>query len=365
MDQRIQKLSSKTIGTFNPDQDSVNQFSESLLTLVEMYGEISVIAAIPAALDGWAKLWFRAHGMPSENMRSIDGWIDTLTDEFKVNTALAREKARLRKYNPWKDASVDEYYYEKLDLIRASEAGISPRRTVEELWLGLPADFQALLDYDEMMEKSVTNFGHALRTKDLSYREMKCRREDLLGRDRGDQLKRRNDRDDGIDNRRNDRHDSRCERGKEEGRGKGYRDNRDRERNKTDTKKGQGEKKRAGVKDDMLSQLPRDKWREDDKGHIMKRRCRFCDKWHMDFDCPSRPSSYSISAALDNQWHSSPNDLDTSGPEEELSESGSENSELNDSKRHWRTTKDIPMTYQNIFSQPPASRDPVSGMKLP
>jgi len=58
VDQRIQKLSSKTMGTFNPDQDSVNQFCESLLTLVEMYGEISVIAAIPAALDGRAKLWF-------------------------------------------------------------------------------------------------------------------------------------------------------------------------------------------------------------------------------------------------------------------------------------------------------------------
>jgi hypothetical protein len=48
---------------------------------------------------------------------------------------------------------------------------------LEELWLGLPPDFQALLDYDEMMEKSVPNFGHALRTKDLSYRAIRRRQD--------------------------------------------------------------------------------------------------------------------------------------------------------------------------------------------
>ena len=64
VDQRIQKLSSKTLGSFDPDLDSVNLFCETLLTLVEMYGELSVIAAIPAALEGRAKMWFRAHGMP-------------------------------------------------------------------------------------------------------------------------------------------------------------------------------------------------------------------------------------------------------------------------------------------------------------
>ena len=64
IDQRIQKLSSKTMGTFDPDKDSVNQFCESLLTFVEMYGEMSVIAAIPASLEGRAKKWFRSHTMP-------------------------------------------------------------------------------------------------------------------------------------------------------------------------------------------------------------------------------------------------------------------------------------------------------------
>jgi hypothetical protein len=141
-----------------------------------MYGEMSVIAAVPAALEGGAKKWFAAHRMPRERMRSIDGWIEALTDEFKVNTAMAREKSMLRRYNPSKDESVDDYYYAKLELVRAGEAGMSRRRTVEELWLGLPADFQALLDYERMMEETVPNFGRILRTKDLSYRSMTSRK---------------------------------------------------------------------------------------------------------------------------------------------------------------------------------------------
>src|ERR1700726_1152742 len=100
IDQRIQKLSSKTMGSFNPDKDSVNIFCESLETLVEMYGEMSVIAAIPAALEGRAEKWFKARGLPREKMRSIDGWIEELMEEFKVNTAVAREKMRQRRYNP-------------------------------------------------------------------------------------------------------------------------------------------------------------------------------------------------------------------------------------------------------------------------
>lgn len=157
------------MGTFDPDVNSVNQFCDSLLTLVEMYGEMSVIAAIPTALERRANRWFKAHGMPRERMRSIDGWIGALKLEFKVNTAVAREKAKLRRYDPSRDKTVDDYYYEKLDLVRSAETGISERRTVAELWMGLPSDLQALLDYDEFTNKSVTDVGHVLRTKDLSY----------------------------------------------------------------------------------------------------------------------------------------------------------------------------------------------------
>lgn len=73
IDQRIQKLSAKTIGTFDPDKDSVNRFWESLLIFVEMYDEMSVIAAIPVSLESRAKKWFRSHIMSRECMCTIDG----------------------------------------------------------------------------------------------------------------------------------------------------------------------------------------------------------------------------------------------------------------------------------------------------
>ena len=255
---------------------------------------------------------------------------------------------------------MDEYYYEKLDLIRASEADITPRRTVEEIWLGLPADFQALLDYDEMMGKSVPNFGHALRTKDLSYREMRRRREDPLGRNGGSRRRNRGQEDEDRRDERRVRDERRREGNekKREGRSKGSGELRDRNRN--DTRK--GDKRRNGEKEDLPPPLPRDKWRKDEKGRMMKRKCRFCDRWHMDFDCPSRPSSYNITAALDDQWHSSSENADASGQDGESEESSTEESDDGQPKRGWKTTKDIPMTYHNVFSNSPID---AAEMKLP
>jgi hypothetical protein len=296
--------------------------------------------------------------MPRARMRSIDGWIDELLAEFRVNTAVAREKARLRKYDVSKDKSVDHYYYEKLDLVRTAEAGISDRRTVEELWLGLPADFQALLDYEEMVRKSVPNFGHALRMKDLSYRAMKERRRDEYGgasREGGR-------RSDGKDDCRRDR-DGRFGKSdytkKDESRYSGTKDVKDGSRDR--------EKRREnrGKDDHPPAQLPRDKWRKDDKGRMMKRKCRFCNKWHMDFDCPTRPASYSLSAALQDQWHSSdgaePNS--DSDPDSSGSSTDSDGTPEPQDGRRWRPAKDITRTYHNVYST--AIPDETKEIKLP
>lgn len=224
---------------------------------------MSVIAAIPASLEGRAKKWFRSHTMSRERMRSIDGWTEALTEEFKVNTAIARERARLRKYTPSQDDSVDDYYYDKLELVRAAEADITLRRTVEELWLGLPPDFQALLDYDEMTAKSVSNFGHSLRTKDLSYRAMLGRRrqesrevvKDINGRNfhkKQDDLHR---------SERFNRRDN-SSKGKGDGKPKDFR----------------SEKRSKDKEKDLPPNLPKEKWRKNEKGKTMKRKYRFCQK---------------------------------------------------------------------------------------
>jgi hypothetical protein len=306
------------MGSFNPDKDSVNIFCESLLTLVEMYGELSVIAAVPAALEGRAEKWFKAHGMPREKMRSIHGWIEELTEEFKVNTAVAREKARQRRYNPNKDESVDDYFYDKVNLVRAAEAGITAKKTVEEVWMGLPPDFQALLDFDEMVLKSVSNFGHALRTKDLSYRAMMNRRHDAFSKKDGNgegRYERREWRNDKPREERRSRSDGKYEkRDRPQERDSKGRNN---ENKQKDARRGDG-------KEDLPPRLPKEKWRKDDKGRTMRRKCRFCNKWHMDYDCLSRPASYSLTAAVDDQrYSSSDEDADASDLDDDSSASTS------------------------------------------
>ena len=96
----------------------------------------------------------------------------------------------------------------------------------------------------------------------------------------------------------------------------------------------------------------------------MKRKCRFCDKWHMDFDCPSKPSSYSVSLSLDDQWHSSSDD-DVSEPDDGSGESETDESAAEEPRRRWRSTRDIPATYHNVYSNSPPDQDPSTEMKLP
>jgi len=307
-----------------------------------MYGEMSVIAGIPAALEGRAGKWFKAHGMPRDRMRSIDGWIEALTREFKVNTAIAREKARMRRYQPSRDQTVDDYYYDKLDLVRAAEAGISDRRTVEELWMGLPADFQALLDYDDFTRKPVTEVGHILRTKDLSYRGMRNRREDS-GKDR----ERQRDGRDGRRRRQDDRRRERESSERKEGRHEDAPATRSTERKdrKESSRRGDDEKK-------LPPPLPKEKWRKDSEGRTMKRKCRHCDKWHMDFNCPTKPASYSISTTH-GQWHhsSDESDADRSKSDDSTSDATtSSGSEDDTPATNWKSGRNIQPAYHNVYS---------------
>jgi hypothetical protein len=206
--------------------------------------------------------------------------------------------------------------------------------------MGLPADFQALLDYERMMEESVPNFGRILRTKDLSYRDMTNRRreERRNSRTRFDNTGSfRDDRRDNKGNRR-DRERKRKDKSTEE--------SRERKDRKSSRDYGKKERKSDVKKDDLPPQLPRDKWRKDEKGRTMKRKCRFCNKWHMDFDCPSKPASYNLTVVSTDQAHLSSDD-------ESLSETDSStisSSDSEDDRPKWKTAKDIPMAYHNVYS---------------
>ena len=60
--------------------------------------------------------WFNSNTMSLDAMETVEGWIDALQNEFEVNTVVARERAKARKYNPDVDKSVMDYFYSKVNL---------------------------------------------------------------------------------------------------------------------------------------------------------------------------------------------------------------------------------------------------------
>jgi hypothetical protein len=108
--------------------------------------------------------------------------------------------------------------------------------------------------------------------------------------------------------------------------------------------------------------LPKEKWRKNDKGCLMKRKCKFCDRWHFDYDCPSKLVSYNITTSYD-QWES----ISSANEESEATTSDDDNSSSTSSdagdRLRYRTTKDITPTYHNVYSI--ASPDSTDDITIP
>ena len=169
---RIQKIDASVIGILDPDKGATNQYCENLRRLVALFGEKSVVAAIPSSFTGRAKDWFASHSMDPKKMRRVEGWIEELKAEFKVNTAAARAEAKDRKYT-FSDSDVMKYYYAKSGLLRTANEEISRQDLIGEIWLGLPADFRMCLRLSEVELLSLQEFSHVLRDIDVTYREKK------------------------------------------------------------------------------------------------------------------------------------------------------------------------------------------------
>ena len=281
---RIQTIDASVIGILDPDKGATNQYCENLRRLVALFGEKSVVAAIPSSFTGRAKDWFASHSMDPKKMRRVEGWIEELKAEFKVNTAAARAEAKDRKYT-LSDSDVMKYYYAKSGLLRTAYENISRQDLIGEIWLGLPADFRMSLRLSEVELLSVSEFSHLLRDIDVTYREKK--REEHRGKERNRDKNYEHVR---VQNRDRDRHRDRD----------GDRDRKKDHRSstvesETDPRKDKG---KVSSKDVSIPEiLPESQWRINANGKRMKRRCRYCDEWHFDYQCPqSQTPNYSIRA---------------------------------------------------------------------
>jgi hypothetical protein len=109
--------------------------------------------------------WFNSNTMSTEEMETVEGWISVLKREFVVNSAKAMEKAAST------DKSVMDYFYQKMYLVKPPNSEINDKYLFDEIWLGLPPEFQGHLDFRSLRLHSLDEIGHTSNDMDPSFRE--------------------------------------------------------------------------------------------------------------------------------------------------------------------------------------------------
>jgi hypothetical protein len=133
------KLNADLLGTWDPAMQHTYAFTANIMQARLIYGDMTVVAAIPTALTGQAKKWFRSlhEELFDPKMNTAKGWVELLEHAFPVDQVRTRWKAKSRHYVPTKDDSVMEYVWDKVELFRPAKRDISEGDLIEEIWLGL------------------------------------------------------------------------------------------------------------------------------------------------------------------------------------------------------------------------------------
>jgi hypothetical protein len=112
-------------------------------------------------------------------MYSVEGWNTCIKIEFKVNTAIARDRAIRRQFTPDDKRSSGLLLFQN----RLPEL-------IDEIWLGLPPEFRTSLNHKDVSSMTLEEFDHPLRDKDLSFRETWRKMNRDLERERNDNPRR-------------------------------------------------------------------------------------------------------------------------------------------------------------------------------
>jgi hypothetical protein len=164
------KVPSDILQLLDPDKGATNFNCKNLERLVDIYGEPSVLAAIPKTLKGRAKDWFAANTLPRTARESVASWIMALKTAFPVDSD-AWVIAQDRNYDPSSDNSVTDYFYDKVNLLRTSDEEIVDDDIKKSIWRGLSAGFQLCFEYDEILALSLETIGNRFLKKDPSFRK--------------------------------------------------------------------------------------------------------------------------------------------------------------------------------------------------
>jgi hypothetical protein len=310
---KVNKIPSDILQPLDPDKGATNFYCKNLERLVDIYGEPSVLAAIPKTLKGRAKDWFAANTLPRTARESVASWIIALKAAFPVDPD-AWGKAQDRKYDPLSDNSVMDYFYDKVNLLRTSDEEIVEEDIKKSIWRGLPAGFQLCFEYDEIQGMSLETIGNRFLKKDPSFRKTWFANHPAMSKGQSSRSPR---------SERYERPWKVPEAPRSIDKAK---DSKSTSSNRTPS----ASKSSSTTTDKKPPppRLPREEWRKDKEGRTMTRKCQHCNGWHFDFNCPRRPKSFSIHAAL-NQWPDSDtenNETPTSPSDEDKDSSDSSDS---------------------------------------
>jgi hypothetical protein len=129
-----------------------------------------MIIVISNIFIGRTKDWFMIYSISMEKMKMMEGWIEYLKEEFKVNIIMIRIKVNRRKYTI-NDDDIMKYFYIKLELLWTTNEKIDESILIDEIWLDLSTEFHILLNYNDISNLRLIEFDHLLRDKDLNFRE--------------------------------------------------------------------------------------------------------------------------------------------------------------------------------------------------
>jgi hypothetical protein len=309
---RVHKIPSELFIELDPKKGATDLYFNNLRHLATLYGDQSVIAGIPRSLQGRARDWWTSNPMTVEEMSTVEGWIDAIGREFPVYVPRAKAEAMAYKYRPTEDLDVLDYFYAKINKLRSAQRSMRDSEIIDYVWEGLPPGLQKLLDYAQLSTMSLTEVGRSLGNKDLAYRE------EVLSMEKyhaiGDRSK-----------------DRRYGKSTADAQVTSVSFKPSSKTPKIGTKTKNKGKEKSTELPPIPDPLPREQWKADKQGRTMTRKCRFCGQWHFDFDCPKRPTSYSLTTIVSESLGQLASSAEGSTDESNSDESSSSDDEHQDS----------------------------------
>ena len=311
---RVHKIPSDLFIELDPKIGATDLYCNNLRHLAALYGDQSVIAGIPRSLQGRARDWWASSPMTMEEMNTVEGWVTAISREFPVYVPRAKAEAMAYKYQPTKIFDALDYFYAKINKLRSAERSMSDEDIIDFIWEGLPPGLKKLLDYPQLKALPLTEAGRVIGNKDLAYREdVLAVEERRVSKDHSSKERRRDHWKSTVDTQTTSSSLSPAK------------------SSSTTSKipakariKGKG---KSNESTNVPHPLPREQWKTDKQGRTMTRKCRFCDQWHFDFDCPKRPTSYSLTTIVSESYGQIAPSSEESSDESSSSESSSSEEE--------------------------------------